>query len=351
MGRWGIARLLVPWGIAVASLSACRGSTPPVLPPIPPGSGLVLVSSGPAPEVRDGQVVIDRVVAVVNNYVILMSELQEAIAIAQQESREPPAGSDRIDEMQRTMLNSMINHRLQVQEAQREKIEIPEEDVRGMVDDFVRRNGGDRAEVEARLRAYGLTWEALRREFRDQLLAQRIRSRRVGRRATVTEAEVDAYVAENRAKLEAGLKYRARHIVVLPEPPDQPAAWDRARAAIEAIASELRAGADFATLARERSRDASAASGGDLGWLSRGELEPAFETPLLDLPKGGVTPPVRTASGYHLFLLEDREELTPQMLAEARQQARDLLLQRKAQERFDEWVERLRRRALIAIRL
>ena len=64
-----------------------------------------------------------------------------------------------------------------------------------------------------------------------------------------------------------------------------------------------------------------------------------------------MTAPIRSGAAYHLFKLDAREELTADRLADARQQARDLLLQKKAQERFDEWVEGLRRKALIAIRL
>jgi len=310
-----------------------------------------MVKPEEAPSVRTGQALIDRVVAVVNGDVIMMSELQEAVILYQRETKGPTLGEGEVEELQRKVLARMVDHRLQVQEARREKVEVTEDDVRAVVDDFVRRNGGDRAQIEAQLRLQGLTWEGLRRELRDQLLAQRIRGRRVSRRANVTEAEVDAYMAENRAKLEAGLKYHARHIAVLAEPPAQPAAWERAKAEIEAIGARLREGADFAALARERSGDASAAAGGDLGWLARGELEPLFEEPLAKLTKGAVTEPIKSAAGYHLLRLEDREELTPQMLAEARQQARDLLLQRRAQERLDEWLEGLRRRALIAIRL
>ena len=118
-----------------------------------------------------------------------------------------------------------------------------------------------------------------------------------------------------------------------------------------AIAAALAAGGDFAELARSRSKDPSSAGGGDLGWLARGELDATFEQPLLALQKGQVTAPIRSAGGYHIFKLEDRQELTAERLADARQQVRDLLLQKKAQERFDEWVEGLRRRALIAIRL
>jgi len=345
VGRLWLACLLVATGSA-----ACRGA-PPVLPPVPASSGLVMVKPEEAPSVRTGQALIDRVVAVVNGDVIMMSELQEAVILYQRETKGPTLGEGEVEELQRKVLARMVDHRLQVQEARREKVEVTEDDVRAVVDDFVRRNGGDRAQIEAQLRLQGLTWEGLRRELRDQLLAQRIRGRRVSRRANVTEAEVDAYMAENRAKLEAGLKYHARHIAVLAETPAQPAAWERAKAEIEAIGARLREGADFAALARERSGDASAAAGGDLGWLARGELEPLFEEPLAKLTKGAVTEPIKSAAGYHLLRLEDREELTPQMLAEARQQARDLLLQRRAQERLDEWLEGLRRRALIAIRL
>ena len=319
-GRFGVVCLLVIGGVA-----ACR-TAPPPLPPIPASSGLVLVKPGEAPEAHDGQIVIDRVVAVVNDEIIMMSELQEAMALYQREAKG-------------------------VQQARREKVEITDDDVKAAVDGFVRRNGGDRGQIEGQLKAQGITWDGLRREIRDQLMAQKIRGRRVSRRAHVTEPEVDAYIAENRAKLEAGLKYHARHIIVLAEPNDQPGAWERAEAEIGAIRGLLREGADFAVLARERSKDPSAPTGGDLGWLARGELERVFEEPLLRLSKGGVTEPIKSGAGYHLFKLEDVEGLNPEMLADARQQAREILLQRKAQERLDEWLDELRRRALIAVRL
>lgn len=345
------AKLGLACVLAAAALAACSSGPPPVLPPIPASAGLVMVKAGEAPAVPEGQTLIDRVVAMVNGEVVLLSELQEAVLLYQRETKGPTPTERETAELRKKMLDRLIDHRLQVQEARREKVEVTEEEVRAREDEVLRASGEARAEIEARLRAEGMTLERLRRDLKDQLLAQRIRSRRVGRRANVTEAEVDAYMTENRAKLTAGLKYRARHLVVLAEPPEQPAAWARAQAEIEALATRLRSGADFAAVARERSRDVSAAVGGDLGWLAVGELEAVFEEPLLELAKGGITAPIKSGAGYHLFQLEDREELSAEMLAEARQQARDLLGQRKAQERLDEWVEGLRRRALIAIRL
>jgi peptidyl-prolyl cis-trans isomerase SurA len=340
------ARLALAGLVVAGGLGACRAPAGP-LPPVPPGSGGVMVRAGEAPPVRDSQFVIDRVVAVVNDDVIMMSELQEAIVLSRRDARASADGPD----LERTVLNRLVDHRLQVQEARREKIEVTEDELRTTLDDFVKRNGGERQRIEAQLRSQGVTWDTLRRELKDQLLAQRVRGRRVTRRATVTEAEVDRYLADNRERFEAGLKYRARHIAVTAEPTTSPAAWERAKQEIESIASALAGGADFAELARTRSKDPSGAAGGDLGWLARGELDPAFERPLLALRKGQVTAPIRSAAGFHLLQLEDREELTAERLAEARQQVRDLLLQKKAQERLDEWLEGLRRKALIGIRL
>jgi peptidyl-prolyl cis-trans isomerase SurA len=294
---------------------------------------------------------VDRVVAEVNGEVITMSELQEAVLVYLRDTRErPPESAEETLEVQRRVLRRLVDVRLQVQEARREKIQVTDEEIHAILEDLARRSEEDRAELERR-KADSRAWERTRRELRDQLLAQRIRGRRLSRRASVTEAEVDAYVAANRAKLEADLKYHPRHIAVLAQPADQPAAWTEARAKIDRLRAEIVAGADFAEVARQHSQDASARVGGDLDWLARGELQPLFEEAILRLEKGGVTEPIRSASGFHLFLLQDREEVSPEGLAQFRQQARDLLLQKKVQERQDEWLDDLRRRALIAVRL
>jgi len=337
------ARLALAGLVVAGVLGACRGPAGP-LPPVPAGSGGVLVRAGEAPPVKDSQSVIDRVVAVVNGDVVMMSELQEAIVLARRDGREVPPGPD----LERAMLNRLVEHRLQVQEARRDKIEVTEDELRTVVEDFVKRNGNDRDKLEAQLQTQGVTWEVLRREMREQLLAQRVRSRRVVLRARVTEPEVDRYLTENRDKFEAGLKYHALHLAIPVESVGSPAAWERAKQEAESIAVALAGGADFAEMARTRTKDVT---GGDLGWLARGELDAVFEQPLLALRKGQVTAPIRSGSAYHILKLDDREELTAERLADARQQARDLLLQKKAQERFDEWVETLKRRALIAIRL
>src|SRR5262249_9555773 len=276
---------------------------PPPLPPVPSGSGGVLVRPGETPPVKDNQAVIDRVVAVGNGDVIMMSELQETIAISRRENRAGAEGPD----FALATLNPLIDHRLQVQEAKRDKIEVGEDEVRTAIDDIVKRNGGDRAQFEAQLLAQGVTWEALRREIRDQILASRVRGRRIVRRSTITETEVDQYLAQNRDKFEAGLKYHAFHLAIPVDAPNSAAAWEQAKREIDAIVADLAGGADFAELARTRGKDSA---GGDLGWLARGELDPVFEKPLLALQKGQVTAPIKSDAAYHLLKLADKEELS-----------------------------------------
>ena len=342
-GRLAIACL----GLA-AGVAGCKGA-PPKLPPVPADSGSLMLSPGASPSVPADQSLVDRVVAVVNEDVIMMSELQEAMVLYLRETKEAlPADGVERDRLVRRILARMVDHRLQIQEARRDKIEVTEEEVASVMDDFVKRNGGDRARIEEQLKAQGLSWEQLRRDMRDSLLAQKVRARRVGRRASVTEPEIDAYVTDNRGKFEADLKYHPRHIAVLAQPPASAEAWERAKAEVDRIVARLRDGADFAELA---SQDGSAVAGDDLGWLTRGELQPLFEEPILRLRKGETTPPIKSENGYHLFRLEEREELTPELLAQLRQQARDILMQKKMQERLEEWLQGLRQRALIAERL
>ncbi|HSF03452.1 MAG TPA: peptidylprolyl isomerase, partial [Solirubrobacterales bacterium] len=317
--RRGLALLAA--GMTLTVLAGCKG-TPPPLPPVPAGSGSILLPPGSTPVRAPDVSVVDRVVAVVNEDVILMSELQEAALLYLRDSKEaPPVSPQDRERLFQKVLDRMVDHRLQVQEARRDRVEITEDELVSVLDDFVKRNGGDRARIEEQLRAQGLSWDIVRRDIRDSLLATKVRARRIGRRATVTEAEVDAYLAENRPKLEGDLKYHPRHIAIL-APGGSPAAWEKAKAEIDALAGRLREGADFAELARAHSQDGSAASGGDLGWLKAGELSPLFETPILKLAKGQTTAPIQSPNGYHLFRLEDREELTPEMVAQLRQQVR-----------------------------
>ena len=302
-----------------------------------------MAPSAPADEVTD------RVVAVVNNDAITLGELQEAIVAFRQENRGRQTTSD--DELGRQFLQRLIETRLQLQEADREKVLVEDSEVEEELGQRLKRLGtADRTDVEALLKAQGLTMDAVRKRVRESLRVARVVRRKVTLRVSVTDQEVDRYLADNRDKLETGLSYHARHILVAPVG-DSDAAWEGARIRAGMIHAELLGGADFGELARLHSKDASAKAGGDLGTLKRGELAPEIETHILRLEVGEISSPYRSRLGYHLFRLEARDSLAGEALHRAREQVRDILFRQKFEARLDAWVKEIRQRAVIEVRL
>jgi peptidyl-prolyl cis-trans isomerase SurA len=338
-------RRLLLGSLALALLGGCAGQRALPAKPVTAPRGGEPPAAAAAPLVE----ATDRVVAVVNNDAITLGELQEAIAAFRQENRGRATMSD--EQLSRQFVQRLIETRLQLQEADREKVVVEDSEVEEELAQRLARLGtGSRVDVEAMLKAQGLTLDAVRKRVRESLRVARIVRRKVTQRVSVTEPEVDRYLAEHRDKLETGLTYHARHILITPVG-DSDAAWESARIRAAMILEQLKAGADFSEFARQHSQDASAKAGGDLGLLRRGELAPEIEAQILRLEVGEISPPYRSRLGYHLFRLEAKDTLAGEALLRARQQVRDILFRQKFDARLDAWVQEMKQRAVIEVRL
>jgi peptidyl-prolyl cis-trans isomerase SurA len=299
-----------------------------------------------APETDDS--VTDRIVAVVNNDAITLGELQESIAVFRNENRQVSVSDD---ELGRQFLSRLIDSRLQLQEAVRDRIQIDENELNEEIADRMKRFGTKTPEeFEALVKTQGLTMEAVKKRLRDQLRVAKVIRRKVALRVSVTDAEITQYIEENRSKLETGLAYHARHILIVPLS-DTDSGWEAARIRIQLLREQIVGGADFAELAKANSRDASAKDGGDLGNLHRGELSQEIEAQILRLKPGEVSAPYRSALGYHLFKLESQETLEGEALARVRQQAREILYRQKYDARMEAWTTEIKQRAIIEVRM
>jgi len=212
-------------------------------------------------------------------------------------------------------------------------------------------NAGSEQEFEAMIRRQGLTLDVVKKKLREQLMITKIVRRKVAFRVSVTEQEVDRYLADNRDKLETGLSYHARHILIPVAGAAGEDAWAEAKSRAEEVFSRLQAGADFAEVAREVSGDGTAKDGGDLGPLKRGELAEDIEAVILKLSTGEVSQPFRTDLGFHLFKLEASDTLEGEGLARVRQQIREILFRQKYQARLEAWLTEIKQRAIIEIRI
>lgn len=309
----------------------------------------VRLGTSAAPPTSDDRVT-DRVLAIVNNDAITLSELQEAIAVYRYENRD--RSNDNSDQLIQQFLTRMIDSRLQVQEAEREKIVIEETEIDEELAERIKKmNLKGREEFEAALKAQGIPMAAVRKRVADELRRGRIVSRKVRLRISVTEEEVTQYLEANRAKLETGLSYHAAHILIVPETGPDDAAWENARIRADLIRTEVLQGGNFAELAKQYSRDASARDGGDLGTLKRGELAQDIETQILSLAPGQISAPYRSTLGYHVFRLESKETLEGEGMARVRTQIREILFREKFDTRLDAWLKEIKQRAVIDVRL
>ena len=296
--------------------------------------------------------VADRVVAVVNNDAITLGELQKTVMAYRQDSRQRGGATDA--ELAKQLLPKIIDNRLQLQEADREKVVVEDAEVNEELTERVKTTYGAKSmeDFERLLKEQGITMESLKKRLRDNLRVQKVVRRKVALRVSVTDQEIAEYLEENRPKLETGLSYHARHILLLPEEGmAQDAGWEAARIKAELVRTQLAAGADFAEMARQHSKDASAKDGGDLGTLKRGELSQEIEAEILALQPGGVSKPYRSPLGYHVFKLETKDSLEGDGLVRVKQQIREILFREKYETRLEAWLKEIKQRAIIEVRM
>jgi peptidyl-prolyl cis-trans isomerase SurA len=295
--------------------------------------------------------VADRVVAVVNNDAITLSELQETIVAFRAENRGGRGSNSSDDELAKQFLPKLIDSRLQLQEAEREKITVEDQEVNDEISERIKAyNSKTVEEFEKLLKEQGITMEAVRKRVRESLRVQKVVRRKVALRVSVTDTEIVQYVEENRQKLETGLSYHARHILVVPEGGDD-AAWEGARIRADMMRTQVLEGGDFATVARAHSQDASAKDGGDLGTLKRGELAQDIEAEILRLAPGQMSRPYRSSLGYHVFRLESKDSLEGDGLIRVKQQIREILFRQKYEARLEAWLKEIKQRAIIEVRM
>ncbi len=264
---------------------------------------------------RDTTLVTDRVVAVVANRPILLSQVDEEIFTrqSQQGLKLPPTDAG-IDSLRRSIVADIIDDELLVQEAQRDTtIKVTEEEVVQGVEAQVKSvRGRFTSEVDytAELRKAGFDtpdeyrrWTAdnIRRSFYRTRYLEHLKQRDRLKPVAPTEREMRAYFEANKGSLEQRPPTVSfKQIIVAPRATD--AAKARARAQADSIVAELRKGADFATAARRFSQDAGTKDkGGDLGWQRRGTFLPEFERVEFQLKPGAISDPVETAFGYHII--------------------------------------------------
>jgi peptidyl-prolyl cis-trans isomerase SurA len=254
---------------------------------------------------------LDRIAAIVNDSVILMSEVQEQTYFYANQEGISLADSSAFAKARKDVLERLIEEKVIVDEARKRGMTVSGEDVEravdGVVQDMIRGTGSEEA-FRAQLKREGLTEEELRDLYRPrleaQILASRLVRREVSTEADVTDSDVETYYNEHLDEFpERPETVRLSHIYVSVRPDSL--AYAQARAAAERIRERALAGEDFAELASQLSADPSARKGGDIGYFKRGQLDPRFEEAVFALKPGEISDVVQTRLGFHVIKLTD----------------------------------------------
>ena len=255
---------------------------------------------------------LDGVAAVVNDEVVLQSDVEEQLYLFLSRAQAQP-DSSAVDTLRRQILEQLIDEKLIVAEAKRQGMVVPEAEINKQVDEAIReaktRMGSGEA-FEAQLKRENLTEDKLREKYRTevrrQMTAQRLVQKQIQRK-NVTTAEAEAFFKANPAKFP---KLPAEvHVSVIQIPAMADSSVDRrARARALEARKRLANGERFAKVAAEMSDDpGSAQSGGDLGFFARGSMEPAFEEAAFSQKINEIGQPIRSTFGWHIIQVIERD--------------------------------------------
>lgn len=250
--------------------------------------------------------VLDRIVAVVNDGVIMESELKDRVDDIVLQLRAEGQRAPERSILREQVLERMITDEVQLQQARRAGIKVDDSSLNQTLSGIARQNGMTLDQFVEAVRSDGIRWSSFREEIRREMKMSQLQQRAVGQRVRVTEREVERFLGSEAGQSMFEAEYRLAHILIgLPDgaSPDQ---VEQARGKAEHIINQVELGASFRELAVEHSDGQEALRGGDLGWREPAQLPSLFADAVRDMEPGDVSEPLRAPNGYHLLLMLDR---------------------------------------------
>jgi len=299
------------------------------------------------------EAVVDRVVAVVNQEIITLSEVEKWVGPLKEEIvvEDRLQRRERIEELRRQVLSKLIDEKLIDQEAKKSGIKISSKEIDAAVDEVKRRNAVSEEDLEKALAVQGLTLEAYKKEIEKGLQRQKLIHWSVKVETKAGEKEFRDFYQKNVGRYRTNETYRPGHILLTVPKGATPEETREIRKKGEKILERIKTGEDFGEMALLYSQDASAKNQGDLGYFKKGELVPAFERAALRLKVGEVSGLLRTDFGFHIIKLLDRKGLEPLPFEEVREKVKADYYDGEMEKAFKQYLSTLKEKAVIEIKL
>ena len=296
--------------------------------------------------------IVERIAGIVNGQPIALSDVKDRVSIelARLAEKVPP-GPERDKQQQELLhraLDQLVDDKLIEADSAAYQVDVTEEDVNRSVEALAKQNGMTSAQFKEAIEAQKINFAQVREGLKRQALRFRLLQQRVKPRK-ITDEEIQAAYAAMAASPEQEI--RARHLYLRIPPGARAKQLAAAQTKADKALARVKAGEEFAVVARELSDGPTAHEGGDLGYFKRGMLLPELERAAIALPPGQTSGLIKTTSGFHLVKVEDKRSLPSKPLAEVKDQLYRQLADEANLKEQDRFLAQLRKSAQVDLRL
>ncbi|MDN4054128.1 peptidylprolyl isomerase [Massilia sp. YIM B02763] len=302
--------------LAQAAAPAAPAAPAPAAPAAAPAAQAPAAAAKPntgfLPPASSSAKVIDSVYVIINDEVITKREVDQRVAEITQRLQAQQAQLPAPDDLRRQVVEAMITERAQLQLAKEMGVRVGDTELDRAIGRIAENQKMSVQDMRNAMEKEGMTFPAFREQIRNEIMMQRLIDHEVDSKLQVSEAEIDTYLAAEKAAAAERVEMNISQILVrIPEnaSPEQIAAR-KARA--DEVARQLRTGADFAKMAATYSDAPDALKGGEIGWRDPDRLPPLFAGELRKMKPGQVTPVLRTNVGFHILKMADVRKQAPQ---------------------------------------
>lgn len=293
--------------------------------------------------------VVDKILVVVNDEVITQGDLDRILYPIYMQYRDLYSNEElaaKLDEVRRNVLERMIQDKLLLCEARKINIEAEKSEVDEKISELKKRFTTTQ-EFKETLESENITLGELEKKYTERIMIDKLVDLEIRRRVAFSPSEILAYYEAHKKDFEEPEKVKLETILIRF---NDGRSEEEARSLAEGILMRLQEGGGFSLLAKEYSDGPYRDSGGDMGWVKKGELMETIDSLVFDLDKGEISGVLETNLGFHIFKVEDK---TPENVPEFQQvknKIEQIIFNKKFEEKFGHWLEELKKNAYIAFR-
>lgn len=295
--------------------------------------------------------VVDRIVAVVNNEIVTLSELKD---FSKKVSKNGMIDDlllfgQRVDSLkgnETAQLNYLINEKILDSEIKRLNLSVTIERVEQEIRDIAKKNGVSRTELMSAIKAQGMNASDYQAFIKTRIERQSLIEQEITSKIRVSDEDVMAQYSRMNPNADAGIyEYSLAHILFNPRKGGAEAALERARAAL----GKIRSGTAFEVVAEQTSEDPHFSTGGVLGTFKAGEFNSEMEKAVQGLGAGDVSEVVQTKGGFHIIKVLSKKIITDPRFEREKEKIRAQLFEKSFQKHFKNWIEEKREDSFIRI--